>query len=56
MHHSWRLAALIAAHPQVAAVLTGHAHTAAASTFAERPLLVAPGAILVGLGLRATTS
>jgi len=39
------LAALIATHPQVAAVLTGHAHTAAASTFAGRPLLVAPGVI-----------
>ena len=39
------LAALIAAHPQVTAVLTGHAHTAAVSTFAGRPLLVAPGVI-----------
>jgi 3',5'-cyclic AMP phosphodiesterase CpdA len=39
------LAALVAAHPQVVAVLTGHAHTAAASTFAGRPLLVAPGVI-----------
>jgi 3',5'-cyclic AMP phosphodiesterase CpdA len=39
------LAALIAAHPQVVAVLTGHAHTAAVSTFAGRPLLVAPGVI-----------
>jgi 3',5'-cyclic AMP phosphodiesterase CpdA len=39
------LAALIAAHPQVVAVLTGHAHTAATSTFAGRPLLVAPGVI-----------
>ena len=35
--------ALLAAHPQVVAVLTGHFHTAAASTFAGRPLLVAPG-------------
>lgn len=39
------LAALVAAHPQVTAVLTGHAHTAAVSTFAGRPLLVAPGVI-----------
>jgi Icc protein len=39
------LAELMAAHPQVEAVLTGHAHTAAASTFAGRPLLVAPGVI-----------
>ncbi|MEU1387934.1 MULTISPECIES: metallophosphoesterase [unclassified Nonomuraea] len=36
------LAALLDAHPQVVAVLTGHAHTAAASTFAGRPLIVAP--------------
>lgn len=36
------LAAVLAAHPRVAAVLTGHAHTAAASVFAGRPLLVAP--------------
>ncbi len=38
-----RLAALLADHPQVVALLCGHAHTAAASTFAGRPLLVAPG-------------
>ncbi|WP_098891211.1 MULTISPECIES: metallophosphoesterase [Streptomyces] len=37
-----QLADLITAHPQVAAVLTGHAHTAAASTFAARPLIVGP--------------
>lgn len=37
-----RLAELIAAHPQIVAVLTGHAHTAAATTFAGRPLLVGP--------------
>ncbi|MGW0803372.1 metallophosphoesterase [Nonomuraea sp. NPDC002799] len=36
------LAALLDAHPQVVAVLTGHAHTAAASTFAGRPLIVGP--------------
>ncbi|MEW2316907.1 phosphodiesterase [Streptomyces bauhiniae] len=36
------LATLLKAHPQVVAVLTGHAHTAAASTFADRPLIVAP--------------
>ena len=39
------LAALLAGYPQVVAVLTGHAHTAAASTFAGRPLLVAPGVV-----------
>lgn len=37
------LARLLDAHPNVVAVLTGHSHTAAASTFARRPLLVAPG-------------
>ncbi|WP_282701836.1 metallophosphoesterase [Streptomyces sp. CC219B] len=37
-----RLAALLDAHPQVVAVLTGHAHTAAATTFAGRPLIVGP--------------
>lgn len=36
------LADLLAAHPQVVAVLTGHAHTAAASTFAGRPVIVGP--------------
>nr|WSW69047.1 metallophosphoesterase [Streptomyces sp. NBC_00995] len=36
------LADLLDAHPRVAAVLTGHAHTAAASTFAGRPLIVGP--------------
>ncbi|MEO3798242.1 phosphodiesterase [Nonomuraea sp. B10E15] len=36
------LAALLDAHRQVVAVLTGHAHTPAASTFAGRPLIVAP--------------
>ena len=36
------LADLLAAHPQVVAILTGHAHTAAASAFAGRPLLVGP--------------
>lgn len=38
-----RLAALVAQHPQVTAILCGHAHTPAATTFAGRPLLVAPG-------------
>ncbi|MET7828160.1 metallophosphoesterase [Streptomyces sp. NPDC005386] len=37
-----RLADLLDAHPGVVAVLTGHAHTAAASTFAARPLIVGP--------------
>ncbi|MFB9904034.1 metallophosphoesterase [Allokutzneria oryzae] len=38
-----RLAAVVERHPRVAGVLCGHAHTAAATTFAGRPLLVAPG-------------
>ena len=37
-----RLAALLDRHAQVVAVLCGHAHTPAATTFAGRPLLVAP--------------
>ncbi|GAA4217764.1 metallophosphoesterase [Actinocatenispora rupis] len=39
------LAALVAEHPQVVAVLTGHFHTAAAGTFAGRPLRIAPGVV-----------
>jgi len=38
-----RLAAVIARHPRVVATLCGHLHSAAATTFAGRPLLVAPG-------------
>ncbi len=38
-----RLAALVARHPQIVAMLCGHAHTAAVTTFAGRPLLVARG-------------
>lgn len=37
-----RLQALLNAHPKVAAVITGHAHTAEASTFGGRPLIVGP--------------
>ncbi|HEU5032270.1 MAG TPA: metallophosphoesterase [Spirillospora sp.] len=40
-----RLSAVLDRHPQVVAVLCGHAHTAAATTFAGRPLLVAPGVV-----------
>ncbi|MGH8828669.1 MAG: phosphodiesterase [Jiangellaceae bacterium] len=40
-----RLAQVVERHPEVVAVLCGHAHTAAASTFAGRPLLVAPGVV-----------
>ncbi|QGZ52707.1 MULTISPECIES: metallophosphoesterase [Streptomyces] len=40
-----RLAERTASRPGIAAFLCGHAHTAAATTFAGRPLLVAPGVI-----------
>ncbi|MFI6421693.1 metallophosphoesterase [Streptomyces sp. NPDC050842] len=40
-----RLAALAERHPHLTAFLAGHAHTAAATTFAGRPLLVAPGVV-----------
>jgi 3',5'-cyclic AMP phosphodiesterase CpdA len=40
-----RLAAAIERHPDVVAVLCGHAHTGAATTFAGRPLLAAPGVV-----------
>ncbi|GIH04117.1 3',5'-cyclic adenosine monophosphate phosphodiesterase CpdA [Rhizocola hellebori] len=38
-----RLAALMAEHPKVVALLCGHVHSAAAATFAGRPVLMAPG-------------
>ncbi|MFJ3960873.1 metallophosphoesterase [Streptomyces sp. NPDC090036] len=40
-----RLAALVERHPHLTAFLCGHAHTAAATTFAGRPMLVAPGVV-----------
>lgn len=40
-----RLEELVTRHPAVVALLCGHAHTAAATTFAGRPLLVAPGVV-----------
>ncbi|WP_030246148.1 metallophosphoesterase [Streptomyces sp. NRRL S-350] len=39
------LAAVLRRHPRVAALLCGHSHTAAATTFAGLPLLVAPGVV-----------
>lgn len=39
------LAGLLHAHPQVAGILVGHAHTGGATTFAGRPLLLAPAII-----------
>ncbi|MFC9329871.1 phosphodiesterase [Kitasatospora sp. NPDC057015] len=44
-HGEERLAEVLSRHPRVAALLCGHAHTAAASTFAGLPLLVAPGVV-----------
>lgn len=44
-HGADRLADLVRRHPQVVALLCGHAHTPAATTFAGRPLLVAPGVV-----------
>lgn len=40
-----RLAEVINRHPHVAAVLCGHSHTPAATTFAARPLIVSPGVV-----------
>jgi Icc protein len=45
LHRHERLAELVAGHANVAALLVGHAHTGAATTFAGRPLLVAPGVL-----------
>ncbi|MEU7862323.1 metallophosphoesterase [Nonomuraea sp. NPDC049141] len=44
-----RLADLLSRHPNVAAVLTGHAHTAVSARFAGLPLVVAPGVISTAL-------
>jgi 3',5'-cyclic AMP phosphodiesterase CpdA len=40
-----RLAALAKQHPNIVGYLCGHAHTAAATTFADRPLRVAPAVV-----------
>lgn len=40
-----RLSAVVDRHPQVAAFLCGHAHSAAMTVFAGRPLVVAPGVV-----------
>ncbi|SDM06545.1 Calcineurin-like phosphoesterase [Nonomuraea maritima] len=45
LHRAEPLESLLAGRRNVAAVLTGHAHTAAATTFAGRPLLVAGGVV-----------
>ncbi|MET8244004.1 phosphodiesterase [Streptomyces sp. NPDC005202] len=38
-----RLAALLERRPEIAGLITGHAHTPAATSFAGRPLVVGPG-------------
>ncbi|MFE0450526.1 phosphodiesterase [Streptomyces sp. NPDC058914] len=38
-----RLAALLQRRPEIAGIITGHAHTPAATGFAGRPLVVGPG-------------
>lgn len=40
-----RLAAVVERHPRVVGMLCGHAHTPAVTTFAGRPLLMAPGVV-----------
>ncbi|MFF6777134.1 metallophosphoesterase [Streptomyces sp. NPDC012637] len=40
-----RLAALVGRHPNIAALVCGHAHTPAVTTFAGKPLVVAPGVV-----------
>ncbi|MFC4494121.1 metallophosphoesterase [Streptomyces ovatisporus] len=40
-----RLAAVVGRHPHVAALLCGHSHTPAVTTFAGLPLVAAPGVV-----------
>ncbi|NGO70787.1 metallophosphoesterase [Streptomyces boncukensis] len=40
-----RLAEVVGRHPQVAALLCGHSHTPAVTTFAGLPLVAAPGVV-----------
>ncbi|MDQ0380601.1 metallophosphoesterase [Amycolatopsis thermophila] len=40
-----RLAEVVGRHPDVVALFCGHAHTPSVSTFAGRPLVVAPGVV-----------
>ncbi|GGK60264.1 3',5'-cyclic adenosine monophosphate phosphodiesterase CpdA [Planomonospora parontospora subsp. parontospora] len=44
-----RLEEVLRRHPQVVAVLAGHAHTPASTVFAGLPLLVAPGVVSTAL-------
>ncbi|MFT4199229.1 metallophosphoesterase [Gordonia sp. (in: high G+C Gram-positive bacteria)] len=43
MQQPERLGALVDAHPSIVALVCGHAHTAAVTTFRGRPLAMAPG-------------
>ncbi|AQS66931.1 phosphodiesterase [Streptomyces pactum] len=43
LRHPERLAALLKRRPSIAGLITGHAHTPAATVFAGRPLVVGPG-------------
>ncbi|MCX3290443.1 phosphodiesterase [Streptomyces sp. NEAU-H22] len=43
LRHPGRLADLLARRPEIAGLITGHAHTPAATSFAGRPLVVGPG-------------
>lgn len=45
LHSSEELRRLLQDHERIVAVLTGHVHTALATTFAGRPLLGAPGVV-----------
>lgn len=48
-HGEDRLADVVRRHPNVVALLCGHTHTAAATTFAGRPLHMAPGVVSTSL-------
>ncbi len=43
LHEPERLALLLEQRPQIKALITGHAHTSAATAFAGRPVIVGPG-------------
>ncbi|NGO74968.1 phosphodiesterase [Streptomyces sp. YC504] len=43
LHEPGRLAELLERRPQIRALITGHAHTPAATVFAGRPVAVGPG-------------
>ncbi|MBB6417322.1 UDP-2,3-diacylglucosamine pyrophosphatase LpxH [Streptomyces sp. AK010] len=43
LRHPGRLADLLARRPEIAGLITGHAHTPAAASFAGRPWSSGPG-------------